>query len=119
MNFLMIMILWWTASFITHLMKVGNVREYGPTKSHLLLMITTFPAGVGVFIFPVVEAVWGEMSLLKVFGYTSVSFIAGGFVGNMIVRVLISRSIGCLFINPLAMLFSFSGIMLLIMKYEQ
>ncbi|WP_220234517.1 hypothetical protein, partial [Klebsiella pneumoniae] len=65
------------------------------------------------------ELVWGVMLLLKVFCYTSLSFIDGGFVGNMIVRVLISRSIGFLFINPLAMLFSFSGIMLLIMKYDQ
>lgn len=117
MNFLMVMILWWIASFITHLMKVGNVREYGPTKAHLLLMVTTFPAGVGVFIYPVVEAVWGELSLLKVVGYTVLSLIVGGLVGNIIVRGLLSTSTGVLFINPLAMLFSLTGIAILIVQY--
>jgi hypothetical protein len=46
-------------------MKIGSTREYGATKSHLLLMITTLPAGVGVFIYPIAEAVWGELPLLK------------------------------------------------------
>jgi hypothetical protein len=76
------------------MMKVGNIREYGPTKSHLLLMVTTLPAGVGVFIYPIVEVVWGELSLLKVIGYTVLSLIVGGLVGNMIVRGLFSTSIG-------------------------
>ena len=117
MNFLMIMILWWISSFITHMMKVGNIREYGPTKTHLLLMVTTLPAGVGVFIYPIVEAVWGELSLLKVIGYTVLSLIVGGLVGNMIVRGLFSTSIGILLINPLAILFSIAGIAFLIVQY--
>lgn len=116
-TFLMVMTLWWITSFITHLMKVGNIREYSHTKTHLLLMITTFPAGVGVFIYPVVEAVWGELSLLKVVGYTVLSLIVGGIVGNMIVRGLFSTSIGILFINPLAMLFSLAGIAILALHY--
>ncbi len=78
MVFLLIMTLWWASSFITHLMKVGSTREYGATKSHLLLMITTLPAGVGVFIYPIAEAVWGELPLLKIVGYTALSLIIGG-----------------------------------------
>ena len=57
-------------------------------------MVTTLPAGVGVFIYPIVEAVWGELSLLKVIGYTVLSLIVGGLVGNMIVRGLFSTSRG-------------------------
>jgi len=37
-------------------------------KSHLFLVVTTFPAAIGVFIYPVTEAVWGELSLLKIVG---------------------------------------------------
>ena len=117
MNFLMIMILWWISSFITHMMKVGNIREYGPTKTHLLLMVTTLPAGVGVFIYPIVEAVWGELSLLKVIGYTVLSLIVGGLVGNMIVRGLFSTSIGILLINPLAMICSIAGLIVLAIQH--
>ena len=62
------------------MMKVGNIREYGPTKTHLLLMVTTLPAGVGVFIYPIVEAVWGELSLLKVIGYTVLSSLSEGLL---------------------------------------
>ena len=69
-------------------------------------MVTTLPAGVGVFIYPIVEAVWGELSLLKVIGYTVLSLIVGGLVGNMIVRGLFSTSIGILLINPLEILFA-------------
>lgn len=116
-SFFTVMTLWWIASFITHLMKVGNVGEYGPTKTHLLLMVTTFPAGVGVFIYPVVEAIWGELSLLKVVGYTVLSLIVGGLAGNMIFRGLFSTSIGILFINPLAMLCSLAGTAILVMQY--
>ena len=39
-------------------------------------MVTTLPAGVGVFIYPIVEAVWGELSLLKVIGYTVLSSLS-------------------------------------------
>ena len=46
----------------------------------------------------------GELSLLKVIGYTVLSLIVGGLVGNMIVRGLFSTSIGILLINPLAIL---------------
>lgn len=98
-------------------MKVGNAREYGITKGHLLLMITTLPAGVGVFIYPIVEAVWGELPLLKILGYTILSLIVGGIVGNMIVRGLFSTSLGVLLINPLAMLFSLTGIAILVLYY--
>jgi hypothetical protein len=80
-------------------MKVGSTREYGATKSHLLLMITTLPAGVGVFIYPIAEAVWGELPLLKIVGYTALSLIIG-VVGNIVVRGLFSTSLGILFINP-------------------
>jgi len=117
MNFLLIMTLWWIVSFITHLMKVGNSREYGPTKSHLFLVVTTFPAAIGVFIYPVTEAVWGELSLLKIVGYTVLSLLIGGAVGNMVVRGLLSTSLGVLFINPIAMLLSLTGVAILIMEY--
>lgn len=113
MIFLLIMTLWWVSSFITHLMKADNTREYGATKGHLLLVITTLPSGVGVFIYPIVEAVWGELPLLKILGCTVLSLIVGGIVGNIIVRGLFSTSLGILFINPLAMLFSLSGIAVL------
>ncbi|HGF0631894.1 TPA: hypothetical protein ACF7XN_005503 [Klebsiella pneumoniae] len=98
-------------------MKVGSTREYGATKSHLLLMITTLPAGVGVFIYPIAEAVWGELPLLKIVGYTALSLIIGGVVGNIVVRGLFSTSLGILFINPLAMIFSLTGIAFLIVQY--
>lgn len=113
MNFLIIMLLWWVSSFITHLMKVGNVSEYGPSKGHLLLMITTFPAGVGVFIYPVVEVIWGELSLLAVVGYTVLSLVIGGLVGNMIVRGLSKTTLGILIVNPLAMICSIAGLVAL------
>ena len=117
MNFLMIMTLWWISSFITHMMKVGNIREYGPTKTHLLLMVTTLPAGVGVFIYPIVEAVWGELSLLKVIGYTVLSLIVGGLVGNMIVRGLSATTFGILLVNPLAMICSIAGLIVLAIQH--
>lgn len=117
MVFLLIMTLWWASSFITHLMKIGSTREYGATKSHLLLMITTLPAGVGVFIYPIAEAVWGELPLLKVVGYTALSLMIGGVVGNIVVRGLFSTSLGILFINPLAMISSLTGIAFLIVQY--
>lgn len=117
MNFLIIMILWWISSFITHLMKVGNVSEYGPSKGHLLLIVTTFPAGVGVFIYPVVEAIWGELSLLTVVGYTVLSLVVGGLVGNMLVRGLSATTLGILIVNPLAMICSIVGLIVLAVGY--
>ena len=118
MNFLMIMILWWISSFITHMMKVGNVREYGPTKSHLLLMVTTLPAGVGVFIYPIVEVIWGDLSLLKVAGYTFLSLIVGGLLANIIVRGLSATTFGILLVNPLAMICSIAGLIVLAIQHS-
>ncbi|ELI8130076.1 TPA: hypothetical protein ACPZRS_004556 [Yersinia enterocolitica] len=113
----MVMTLWWIASFITHLMKVGNVREYGPTKSHLFLMVATLPAGIGVFIYPIVEVIWGDLSLLKVVGYTFLSLAFGGLLGNIIVRGLSATTFGILLVNPLAMICSIAGLIVLVIQY--
>ena len=108
------------------MMKVGNVREYGPTKSHLLLMVTTLPAGVGVFIYPIVEVIWGDLSLLKVAGYTFLSLIVGGLLANIIVggllaniivRGLSATTFGILLVNPLAMICSIAGLIVLAIQH--
>ncbi|EPM0379479.1 hypothetical protein WJH32_005488, partial [Klebsiella pneumoniae] len=65
----------------------------------------------------IAEAVWGELPLLKIVGYTALSLIIGGVVGNIVVRGLFSTSLGILFINPLAMIFSLTGIAFLIVQY--
>ena len=116
-HFFIVLTLWWIASFITQLMKVGNLREYGPSKGHLVLMVTTFPATVGVFIYPIVEVIWGEMSLLKVIGYTALALIVGGIIGNIIVRGLSTTTLGMLLINPLAMICSIAGLIVLAAQY--
>lgn len=116
-SFFVVMTLWWVASFITHLMKVGSLSEYGPSKGHLILMVTTFPAGVGIFIYPAVEAIWGELSLLKVVGYTVLSLVVGGLVGNMLVRGLSATTFGILIVNPLAMICSITGLIVLAVQY--
>lgn len=117
MSFFTIMTLWWASSIITHQMKVGKIREYGPTQSHLILMITTLPAGVGVFIYPIVEAIWGDTSLLKILGETVLSLIVGVIAGNIITRGLSSTWVGILLINPLAACFSLIGIAALVIKH--
>ena len=43
--------------------------------------------------------------------------IVGGVVGNIVVRGLFSTSLGILFINPLAMISSLTGIAFLIVQY--
>ena len=115
--FPIIMTLWWITSFITHLMKVGSIREYGPTEGHLVLIVTTLPAGIGVFIYPIVEVIWGELSLLKVVGYTALALIVGGIIGNIIVRGLSATTLGMLLINPLAMICSIAGLIVLAIQY--
>jgi len=107
------MTLWWITSFITHLMKVGNVREYGPTKGHLFLMVATLPAGIGVFIYPIAEVIWGELSLLTVVGYTFLSLVVGGLLANIIVRGLSATTFGILLVNPLAIICSIAGLTVL------
>ncbi len=55
--FFIVMTLWWVAVFITNLMRVGDIREYTPSKTYMFLLLTTLPSGVGVFIYPIEEAI--------------------------------------------------------------
>ncbi len=116
-TFFIVLTLWWTAAFITNLMRVGKIREYAPSKTYIFLLLTTLPSSVGVFIYPIAEAIWGEMGLLSIFGYTVLSLITGVIIGNVIVRVLSTTELGMLFANPLAMICSITGVIVVAVQY--
>lgn len=80
-------------------------------------MVATLPAGIGVFIYPVVEVIWGELSLLKVIGYTFLSLVVGGLLANIIVRGLSATTFSILLVNPLAMVCSIAGLIVLAIQY--
>lgn len=102
-------------------MRVGKIREYAPSKTYIFLLLTTLPSSVGVFIYPIAEAIWGEIGLLSIFGYTVLSLITrpltGVIIGNVIVRVLSTTELGMLFANPLAMICSITGVIVVAVQY--
>jgi CBS domain containing-hemolysin-like protein len=59
----------------------------------------------------------GEIGLLSIFGYTVLSLITGVIIGNVIVRVLSTTELGMLFANPLAMICSITGVIVVAVQY--
>ncbi|WP_218830755.1 hypothetical protein, partial [Klebsiella pneumoniae] len=66
---------------------------------------------------PIVEVIWGDLSLLKVAGYTFLSLIVGGLLANIIVRGLSATTFGILLVNPLAMICSIAGLIVLAIQH--
>jgi len=116
MLFILISSLWWTSCVITKLMKVGVRNEYSPSVVYIILIVSILPATLGVFIYPIFEIIWGTFSILSVISYSIVSLVIGTIFGNVIFRVLyLSDNIFFVsLINPLAMILSISGLIIMI-----
>lgn len=57
-QFVLIMVLWWSAASISQCLSVDESGQYGPGM-HLFLVVVYFPAAVGTWLLPLYEIILG------------------------------------------------------------
>lgn len=63
--FVLIMVLWWSATAVSQHLFVGEPGQYGPA-TNLFLIVAYFPPTVGTWLFPLYEMIWGTTSWWQV-----------------------------------------------------
>jgi len=63
--FILIMMLWWSATSIASLFSVAEMNEYHPLMG-LFLKIVYLPAGAGALLLPMYEFIWGDIAWWEV-----------------------------------------------------
>lgn len=119
MDFLIISSLWWTSVTLSRFMHVGNQSEYTPTKTYIILLLVLGIPNIGVFAFPVVELIWGQMKIMNLIGQSLLSLFIGIVAGNLIFKKEMKSTLILLITNPLSMIMSLCGLAMLIMRIKE
>ncbi|HAJ5792501.1 TPA: hypothetical protein MIY62_26535 [Klebsiella pneumoniae] len=100
-------------------MHVGNQSEYTPTKTYIILLLVLGIPNIGVFAFPVVELIWGQMKIMNLIGQSLLSLFIGIVAGNLIFKKAMKSTLILLITNPLSMIMSLCGLAMLIMRIKE
>ncbi|WP_410689161.1 hypothetical protein [Citrobacter braakii] len=110
-QFVLIMILWWSATAVSQCLFAGVPGQYRPGMN-LFLMVAYFPSAVGTWLFPLYELIWGTTSWWQV-----LIGLLLGVVFSVLTRRLIMSTPLVLVGNLIGVIASLSGCVIFLIHF--